>query len=448
MSSGKPSDKIVIREATSFRGTLVPPPDKSISHRAVFFCSLARGKSRVKNFLFAQDPLSTVRAFRSLGIAIEQERDSLIIYGKGLRGLSEPGNIIDCGNSGTTIRLLTGVLSGSPFLSILTGDDSIRRRPMARVIKPCSTMGAVIHARSNNNFPPIAISGGNLKPITYAMPVASAQVKSALILAALSAEGVSEITEPGKSRDHTERMLPAFGADIRVQGNTVVVTGGNDLLAHDIEVPGDFSSAAFFIAGALLVNGAEVTIRNCGLNPTRTGFLNVVRRMGGNIAIEHEREISGELIGDIVCRHSPGLKGVKVDGNEIPLLIDEFPILVLLATQAEGVTEIRNAEELRVKESDRIGAMAENLRILGARLEEHRDGMTIEGVTPLRGGNVKSYDDHRIAMTMAMAGLIAQSEVGIEGVSSVDISFPGFFTTLKKFVQRRKPQRRRVMNSD
>jgi 3-phosphoshikimate 1-carboxyvinyltransferase len=331
------------------------------------------------------------------------------------------------------MRLLTGLLSGHPFLSILTGDDSIRKRPMARVIQPCSGMGALIYARDNNRYPPIAIRGGDLRPVSYNMPVASAQVKSALILAALYADGTSEITEPGKSRDHTERMLPAFGADISVRDNTISVQGLRDLNARDVEVPGDFSSAAFFLAGALLVKSGEMIIRDCGLNPTRTGFLEIIKRMGGKITTENYRTVSGEPIGDIVCRHSPDLKAVAVGAEEIPLLIDEFPVIALLATQAEGTTEIRGAEELRVKESDRIRAMAENLRIIGARVEEHKDGLTIQGKSPLRGRTVPSFGDHRIAMTMAIAGLIAEGDMGIEGISSVDISFPGFFEDLIRF---------------
>lgn len=422
---------VQIRKASVFRGECVPPPDKSISHRSVFFCSIAEGKSRVRNFLDAHDPLSTVAAFRSLGVDIMSEGNDLIINAKGLHGLREATDIIDCGNSGTTTRLLIGLLSGNPFLSILTGDASIRQRPMARVIAPCIEMGASINARDNNKYPPVSIVGRRLKPLKYTLPVASAQVKSALILASLYAEGISEITEPSLSRDHTERMLPAFGASISKTGNTVTVKGYPSLFARDVEVPGDFSSAAFFITAALLIKGAGIIVRNCGINPTRTGFLDVIRKMGGNITIENEREISGEPIADIGCSYSPDLKGLTISGDDVPLLIDEFPILALLATQAEGPTDIRDAQELRVKESDRISAMSANLKALGAGVEEKRDGMIIHGRTPLRGTAVNSYGDHRIAMTMAIAGLIAEGETDIGGTESIDISFPGFFDLLK-----------------
>jgi len=433
-------DKITISRASSFRGEFFPPPDKSISHRALIFCAIARGQSSLKNVLKAADPLSTMNAMRMLGVEIREQGSSapdgaaadLLVRSSGLGGLREPENVIDCGNSGTTIRLLTGLLSGYRFLSVLTGDDSVRRRPMARIIVPCREMGATIRARQGDNYPPIVVSGGGLRGITYSLPVASAQVKSAIILAALSAEGTTRIIERHKSRDHTERMLPSFGAAVRVEGDTITASGGSELIGRDVEVPGDFSSAAFFIAAALLVKGAEIVVRDCGLNPTRTGFLDVIRRMGGQVHTENEREMSGEPVGDIVCGYSPGLRAAKISGEEIPLLIDEFPVLAFLGTQADGVTEIRDAAELRVKESDRIRAMAQNLRTLGGDVEELDDGMRIRGTTPLRGGRVESFGDHRIAMTMALAGLISEKPVEIEGVSSVDISFPGFFSALRQ----------------
>lgn len=424
-------NRVQVRKTSRFRGECVPPPDKSISHRSVFFCSIAEGKSRVRNFLAAHDPLSTVAAFRALGVDIQSEGTDLIISSGGLQSLREAHDIIDCGNSGTTARLLIGLLSGNPFFSVLTGDKSIRQRPMARVIFPCIEMGALILARDNNRYPPVSILGRRLKPLKYSLPVASAQVKSSLILASLYAEGTSEITEPSLSRDHTERMLPAFGASLSKEGNTVTIQGYPSLAACDVEIPGDFSSAAFFITAALLIRDAEIIIRNCGINPTRTGFLEVIRNMGGNLTIENEREISGEPIADIVCSFSPDLKGVTISGDSVPLLIDEFPILSLLATQAEGTTEIRDAGELRVKESDRISAMSANLSALGARIEERPDGMIIQGRTPLTGTTVTSYGDHRIAMTMAIAGLIAEGETDINGAESIDISFPGFFDLLR-----------------
>lgn len=425
-------NSIKIEKTRSFKGELIPPPDKSISHRAVFFCAISEGKSRVDNFLFAQDPLSTVNAFRTLGIKIEEKEGGIVISGKGLHGLTEPKNVINCGNSGTTMRLLTGLLSGNPFLSILNGDESLRQRPMARIINPCVEMGAYIRSRDRNRYPPIAIVGKDLDPISYELPVASAQLKSALILAALYANGKSIIIEPVPSRDHTERMLPSFGAELIINGPEISVAGMPELIARDVHVPGDFSSAAFFIASALLVSDAEVIIRGCGINPTRTGMLNVLKRMGGNISIENKRTVSGETIADIICKHSPDLIATRISGNEIPLLIDEFPIISLIATQAEGTTQIKDAKELRVKESDRIRAVAENLRSLGTTLDEYDDGLDIHGKTALKGSRVKSYGDHRIAMTMAVAGLIAEGTTEIEGISSVDISFPNFFRILNE----------------
>jgi 3-phosphoshikimate 1-carboxyvinyltransferase len=422
---------IIINKTASFKGEVTAPPDKSISHRAVFFCAISQGKSRVHNFLFAADPLSSVKAFRNLGIDITERSNGLIIKGNGLHGLREPRNVIDCGNSGTTIRLLTGLLAGNPFMSILTGDESLRQRPMARVIQPCFEMGAYIRARDKDRFPPIAIAGKELSPLTYKLPVASAQLKSALILAAFYANGVSRITEPAPSRDHSERMLLSFGADIKRDGLEIAVRGLPELRAQDVEVPGDFSSAAFFIVAALIIKGGDILIRDCGINPTRTGLFNVIERMGGNIAIENKRTVSGEPVADIVCKYSPDLKACTIGAAEIPLLIDEFPIIALLATQAEGTTQIRNAEELRVKESDRIKAMAENLSVMSAEVEEISDGIDIRGKTDLTGSKVKSYGDHRIAMAMAIAGLIAEGETVIDDVSSINISFPGFFDTLQ-----------------
>ncbi|UCG78443.1 MAG: 3-phosphoshikimate 1-carboxyvinyltransferase [Nitrospirota bacterium] len=421
-----------ISRVNSFSGEFSPPPDKSVSHRAVFFCSIAQGKSRVSNFLFAEDPMSSVNAFRELGIDILEEGDGLIINGKGLHGLKEPRNVIDCGNSGTTMRLLTGLLSGNPFLSVLTGDSSLRKRPMSRVIEPCYAMGAYIRARDKDRYPPIAIIGKELSPIKFKMPVASAQLKSALMLASLYAKGRSEIIEPAPSRDHTERMLPSFGANVKMDGLKITVDGGTDLRAADVLVPGDISSAAFFIVAALIIKGAEIVIRDCGVNPSRTGLINVVKRMGGNITIENERTISGEPVADIICKYSPDMTAAVISGNDIPLLIDEFPIISLLASQAEGVTQIKNAEELRIKESDRLSAMTKNLAGLGVEVKELTDGMEIIGKTDLKGTNVKSFGDHRIAMTMAIAGLISSGETVIDDISSVRTSFPGFFDALSK----------------
>lgn len=425
-------DRIEIRPAKIFKGEVSPPPDKSISHRAVIFSSLSKGKGIVRNFLRAKDTLSTVRAFRSLGIEIGEEGDTLTIAGKGFRGLEEPSDVIDCGNSGTTIRLISGILSGNPFFSVLTGDSSLRSRPMARVVAPLASMGAEIMGRAGNRLPPLAIRGGRLKPIAYEMPVASAQVKSSLLLAGLYAEGETTVIEPSRSRDHTERMLPAFGADLKVEGLQVIVRGGRELFPVEVEVPGDFSSAAFFIVASLIVPGAEILIKNTGVNPTRTGLLEVLYSMGASIEITNRREISGEPVADIYCRCGGRLKAVEVGAEIIPSLIDEFPILCVAAATAEGTTIVTGAEELRVKESDRISAMATELKKMGVETEEYPDGLCIKGAGTLRGAGVESHDDHRIAMAMAVAGLVAEGTTQIQGASAVDISFPGFFDILRR----------------
>jgi len=420
-------DRIEISGARVFKGEFAPPPDKSISHRAVMFSSLAKGTSTVRNFLRANDTLSTVESFRSLGIDIIDEGSTLTIRGRGIHGLSEPHDVIDCGNSGTTIRLLSGVLSGNPFFSVLTGDSSLRARPMGRVIKPLSLMGAHIIARDNDRYPPLAIKGGNLRPVTYRMPVASAQVKSSLMLAGLFTEGDTEIIEPIRSRDHSEKMLPAFGAEIAVEGLRILVRGGRELGALDTYVPGDFSSAAFFIVAALLIPGAEITARNVGLNPTRTGLLEVLRNMGATIEVSNTHDVSGETVGDIYCRGKAALKAVSITGDMVPSLIDEFPILCVAAALAEGTTTVKGAEELRVKESDRIKTIAAELRKMGVEIEEYRDGLSIKGAERLRGAEVESHGDHRIAMSMAIAALAAEGRTVINNASAVDVSFPGFF---------------------
>lgn len=424
-------DRIDISPAKWLKGSFSPPPDKSISHRSVILLSLSRGKGLVRNFLRAKDTESTMNAFRSLGIDILDEGSTLTISGKGLHGLSEPNDVIDCGNSGTTIRLISGVLSGNSFFSVLTGDSSLRGRPMGRVIRPLGLMGANIMARDENKYPPLSIRGGGLKPLRYEMPVASAQVKSSLLLAGLYCEGETTLTEPSKSRDHTEMMLPAFGADLKTEGLTVTVKGGRELSPVDIEVPGDFSSAAFFIVASLIVPGSEILITNVGINPTRTGLLQVLKEMGAGVEMTNMRTMSGEPVADIFCRSGAALSAVKVSPELVPSLIDEFPILCIAAAFASGTTIITGAAELRVKESDRIKAMATELRKLGAEIEEYPDGLSINGTGRLRGAVVESHGDHRIAMSMAIAGLAAEGTTTITGASAVDISFPGFFEILR-----------------
>lgn len=422
-----------IQRVKNLRGEITVPPDKSISHRAVMFASLAEGESIVRNFLSAEDPLSTVKAFRQLGSDISELRtqdSELVINGKGLHGLKEPSDVINCGNSGTTARLLSGILAGSPFFSVLTGDDSLKQRPMARVVNPLKEMGAKICARNGDKYLPVAIKGGSLKAIDHKMPVASAQVKSCLILAGLYADGVTSVIEPYKSRDHTERMLKAMGADIEIDGLTVRVNSQR-LSPIDITVPSDFSSAAFFIAAALIVPDSEILIKDVCINPTRTGMLEIVKKMGADVKIENMRDVSGEPVADIYCKGSDNLKAAKIGEDIMPSMIDEFPILCVLAARAKGATEIRGAAELRVKESDRIKAMTNELRRMGAIVEEYPDGLSIEGPASLKGAAVESYGDHRIAMSLSIAGLVADGETSISNAACIDISFPGFYAALR-----------------
>ncbi|MCL5063213.1 MAG: 3-phosphoshikimate 1-carboxyvinyltransferase [Nitrospirae bacterium] len=445
---------VELTKAKSLKGEITPPPDKSISHRAVMFASLAEGRSFIRNFLKAEDPISTMNSFKRLGIEITEVRSQtppqpplakggikggvsseLIITGKGLHGLKEPFDVIDCGNSGTTVRLLSGILSGNKFFSVLTGDDSLKQRPMARVINPLKEMGAEISARNGDKYLPMSIKGKKLRAINYNMPQASAQVKSCLILSGLYADGTTIITEPQKSRDHTERMLKSMGADIVVEGLTIKVNNGARLEAFDVTVPSDFSSAAFFIAAALMVPDSEVLIRNTCINPTRTGLLEIIKAMGASVELQDIRDVSGEPVADIYCKTARNLKAAKIGKELMPSLIDEFPILCVLATQADGVTEIRGAEELRVKESDRIKAMATELKKLGVELEEYPDGIAIKGKASLRGNVVESYHDHRIAMSLAIAALVAEGTTTINNASCVDISFPGFFEELKRITR-------------
>ena len=441
------SDRIELKRAKKLKGRIVPPPDKSISHRAIILSSISKGRSIIKNFLRAEDTMSTLKAFRKLGIKIEEVSPpthpspsrgegkgggELIIHGKGIHGLKEPEDIIDCGNSGTTIRLLSGILSGNSFLSILTGDDSLRKRPMERVIKPLKQMGAEITARAEDKYPPVVIKGKKLKAIKYDMPMASAQVKSAILLAGLYADGETVVTEPIKSRDHTERMLPFYGAGIKVDGLDIKIKGNAELKARDIDVPGDFSSAAFFIVAALLVPDSEILIKNVGINPTRTGLLDILKAMGAEIGLANSRDVSGEPVADIHCKSAAGLKAINITKEQIPALIDEFPVLCIAAAQADGITTIRGAEELRVKESDRIKAMAEGLRKMGVEVEEFKDGLSIKGNARLKGAVIESYGDHRIAMAFSIAALVASGTTKINGISAVNISFPGFYKMLRR----------------
>jgi len=416
------------RAGSPLKGEIITPPDKSISHRAVMFSALSRGKSKIINPLMAEDTISTMNAFRALGVRIDEGRGWVTVDGSGI--LKEPSGPIDCGNSGTTMRLLSGVLSGNPFKSVLSGDESLSRRPMKRIMEPLRLMGAQISAARDDNYPPLTIRGGGLKPITYEMPMASAQVKSAIMLAGLYAGGETLVVEKARSRDHTERMLPAYGAEVNVEGGRITVRGGAEMKAVDMEVPGDFSSAAFFAVAATITEGSELVIRNTGLNPTRTGLLDVLARMGADIKVMNEREVSGEPVGDLGCSYSR-LKGVDLDPGIVPSLIDEFPVLCVAASLAEGVTNIRGAEELRVKESDRIAVVANALRSMGVEVEEYHDGMSIRGRESLRGTTVDSMGDHRIAMAFAVASLVARGVTVIDRSEAVGVSYPGFFDTIR-----------------
>ena len=405
--------------------------DKSISHRAIMFSSISKGSNKISNFLMGQDCLSTISCFRKMGVDIDIVGKDVFVKGNGLRNLQKPNDILDVGNSGTTIRLMMGILAGNDFESILVGDESIGKRPMKRVTDPLKQMGCIIDGKDDGNYTPIKINGGNLKSINYDMPVASAQVKSALILASLYANGESIINEKVKSRNHTEIMLKSFGADIEVDNLSIKVNPVDELYNHDIYVPGDISSAAFIIVGALISEGSEVLIKNVGLNSTRTGILDVVKSMNGNLEILDKRFVGGEVVGDILVKYSPNLNATTIDKDIIPRLIDEIPVIAVLATQCEGTTIIKDAHELKVKESNRIKAVVDNLKKMGADIEELEDGMIIKGKSKLKGAHIETFKDHRIAMSFSIANLISEGEVTLDNSLCVDISFPGYFDLLK-----------------
>ncbi|MBY0122595.1 3-phosphoshikimate 1-carboxyvinyltransferase [Bacillus sp. S/N-304-OC-R1] len=419
---------------SSLEGTIAIPGDKSISHRSIMFGAIAKGKTKVTNFLLGEDCLSTISCFKKLGVCIEQEDNQVVIEGKGIDGLQEPSQILDVGNSGTTIRLLMGILAGRPFHSVLVGDESIGKRPMTRVTKPLQTMGAVIHGRKNSEYTPISLTGGPLDPIQYSMPVASAQVKSSLLFAGLQANGMTTIVEPAKTRDHTERMIGKFGGSIDVDGCTVRITGGQKLTGTDIHVPGDISSAAFFLVAGAIVPNSCITLKNVGLNPTRTGIIDVMKEMGADITIVPYDEDAFEPSGDITIKTS-NLKGITIKGDLIPRLIDEIPVIALLASQAEGVTVIQDAEELKVKETNRIDTVVNELKKLGANIEATADGMIIKGRTDLTGGTVSSYGDHRIGMMLSIAAAICKEDVFLENEESIYISYPSFFSHLEGLIK-------------
>ncbi|MBR8831508.1 MAG: 3-phosphoshikimate 1-carboxyvinyltransferase 1 [Chroococcopsis gigantea SAG 12.99] len=422
----------------SLQGTIAIPGDKSISHRALMLGAIAQGETRVKGLLLGEDPRSTAACFRAMGVGIsELNSDRVIITGCGLGNLQEPADILDAGNSGTTIRLMLGLLASHPnsFFTV-TGDNSLRSRPMSRVIKPLHSMGAQIQGRKNHTLAPLAIQGRQLQPIHYHSPIASAQVKSCILLAGLMTEGKTTVTEPILSRDHSERMLKAFGAEIEIDQEThsVTVTGHPTLIGQEVIVPGDISSAAFWLVAGSIVPDSEILITNVGINPTRTGILEVLEDMGANITLENQRIATGEPVADIRVKHSP-LKATTIAGEIIPRLIDEIPILAVAAVFAEGTTIIKDAEELRVKESDRLAVMATQLNKMGAKVVELPDGLEITGGTGLKGGEVDSDTDHRIAMSLAIAALNAEQSTLIHRAEAASVSYPGFFTSLESLLR-------------
>lgn len=418
----------------SISGTIEVPGDKSISHRSIMFGSMAKGTTLISNFLAGEDCLHTINAFKALGVSIDQKGSNVIIKSKGSSEFSEPKIPLYFGNSGTTARLMIGILSGLPFHTIIHGDPFLTERPMNRVTNPVKQMGARISGRDDGNLLPLAIKGQQLSGIYYKLPVKSAQVKSAILLAGLFADGKTSILEETKTRDHTENMLKAFGADLSVDGNEVSITNKNELKAIDVQVPGDISSAAFLMVAAAIVPSSNLTLKNVGLNKTRTGIIDVFKQMGADIKIQNEKIISGEVIGDINIRYED-LKETTISGDIIPRLIDEIPIIALLATQVNGTIIIKDAEELRVKETDRIEAVVDVLSKLGANIKATPDGMIIKGKTALKGARVSSYSDHRIAMMIGVASLITDEEVILDDDTSISVSYPNFFDDLKNITK-------------
>ncbi len=429
---------LAITPGRILKGTLMIPGDKSITHRAIILTALAEGASTVSNYCRGEDCLNTMRAFQALGVRIDEEHGQLTVHGKGFRGLAEPRGPIDCGNSGTCIRLLTGLLAGQDFFTVLTGDESVRRRPMGRVVKPLREMGAVIAGRKGGELAPLAITGKRLHGIEYLSPVASAQIKSSILLAGLFAEGTTRFGEPRPSRDHTERMFQFFGIPLTRDGETLALQGRSAIgwAGNRVVIPGDFSAAAFFIVGATIVPGSDITIRNVGINPNRTGLIDVMRTMGADIQILGQREEAGEPVADLRVKSAP-LKGIEIGPALIPQTIDEFPILCVAAAVAQGDTIISGAEELRVKESDRIATMSVELKAMGAQITEKPDGMIIRGLGRAAengrlkaAGQAQSHDDHRVAMSLAIGGLTADTSMTIADTACLETSFPNFEAAL------------------
>ncbi len=424
-------EKLIIHKAKGLTGTITIPGDKSISHRCLMLGSLASGKTVIRNFLRSEDCLSTMESFRKLGIKIIRKKNKVTVFGKGLYGLKAPKKMLNANNSGTTTRLMLGILAAQPFTSKITGDKSLCRRPMLRVTEPLRRMGASITGKDGGNYTPLTISGGRLQGINFRSKVASAQVKSAVLLAGLYASGKTCVTEPVKSRDHTERMLGYFGVKPDIKGNTVCVKGGRELKGRKIEIPGDISSAAFFIVAGLIVPNSKLVIKNVGINPTRTGILEALLKMGAKLKIVNKRNREYEPAADIIVR--PGnLKGTLIGGKIIPRLIDEIPILAVAAAMARGKTVFKDAGELRVKESDRIKTLCTELNKFGVKTRELKNGFIVYGGAPPKGAKSISHGDHRISMSMAVLALAAQGVSEIKDTACIKTSFPEFFGLLKK----------------
>jgi 3-phosphoshikimate 1-carboxyvinyltransferase len=423
---------ITVKPAGGLKGTITVPGDKSISHRSVMLGSISNGTTHVSGFLTGADCLATVDCFRKMGIEIDINGTNVTIHGKGMHGLKKPDAQLDCKNSGTTIRLISGILAAQPFDCSITGDSSIQKRPMDRIRNPLALMGAKIYGNENKKlYAPLKIIGAKLTGIHYALPVASAQVKSAVILAGLYADGETVVTEPEPTRDHTEIMLNYLGADISHNGNDIICRPVKELYAKDIYVPSDISSAAYFMAAAAITDNSDITITNVGVNPTRTGIIDVLNVMGADIKIINQKNVCGEKVADIRVKSSK-LKGIEIGGAIIPRLIDEIPIIAVCACFADGTTVIKDAQELKVKETNRIKTVVEELKKMDADITETDDGMVINGTGMLKGAEINSHDDHRIAMSMAVAALKAKDSTTIKNAESVDISFPGFFDFLEK----------------
>ncbi len=418
-----------LKTTSCLRGEVTIPGDKSISHRSIMFGSISKGITEIHNFLEGADCLSTISCFRNMGIDIENKNGIVTVHGKGLRGLNAPSCVLDCGNSGTTTRLISGILAPQHFDVTLTGDDSIQKRPMKRIMEPLSMMGADITSLRDNGCAPLSIRGRQLHGIHYHSNVASAQVKSSILLAGLYADGETTVTEPKLSRNHTELMLQFFGADIHTSGTTATVLPAAELYGNKVQVPGDISSSVYFVAAGLIIPKSEILIKNVGINPTRDGLIRVCKAMGADITLLNENRDYSEPTADILVRTSD-LKGTIIEGDIIPTMIDELPTVALMACFAEGTTIIRDAAELKVKESNRIAIMVQNLTAMGADVEETEDGMIIHGGKPLHGAVIETKKDHRIAMTFAIAALAAEGETEIMDAECVDISYPQFYRDL------------------